>query len=102
MTQQGCGPLQAVMSDNHKAYTSHRFQALLRELGARHIPTPPYTPRWNGKVERFHRTLNDEWARSRIWPNLSQAGFDGGLDSRILSSGEETLRRHGPSTEVPA
>ena len=28
--------------------------------------------------------------------------FDGGLDSRILSSGEETLRRHGPSTEVPA
>ena len=33
---------------------------------------------------------------------LSQAGFDGGLDSRILSSGEETLRRHGPSKEVPA
>jgi hypothetical protein len=33
---------------------------------------------------------------------VSQAGFDGVLDSRILSSGEETLRRHGPSKEVPA
>src|SRR5512132_3105529 len=56
MRQQGCGPIEAVMSDNHKAYTSHRFQALLSELGARHITTPPYTPRWNGKAERFHRT----------------------------------------------
>jgi transposase InsO family protein len=68
MLEQGCGPIQALMSDNHKAYTSHRFQALLAQLGARHIPTPPYTPRWNGKVERFHRTLNDEWARSQTWP----------------------------------
>jgi transposase InsO family protein len=50
MTEQGCGPLEAVMSDNHKAYTSHRFQHLLAQLGARHITTPPYTPRWNGKV----------------------------------------------------
>ena len=68
MAEQGCGPLEAVMGDNHKAYTSHHFQNLLTELAARHITTPPYTPRWNGKVERFHRTLNDEWARSQIWP----------------------------------
>ena len=33
---------------------------------------------------------------------LSRAGFDGGLDPRILSSGEETLRRYGPSEEVSA
>jgi transposase len=50
MREQGCGPLEAVMSDNAKAYTSHRFQATLNELGARHILTPPYTPRWNGKI----------------------------------------------------
>ena len=46
----------------------------------------------------------DEGARGhgrRAIP-MSQAGFDGDLDSRILSSGEETLRRHGPSKEVPA
>jgi transposase InsO family protein len=63
----GCGPPQAVMSDNHKAYTSHRFQAELERLGARHIPIPPYTPRWNGKVERFQQTLDLEWAHGRIW-----------------------------------
>ena len=33
---------------------------------------------------------------------VSQAGFDGGFVSRILSSGEETLRRYGTSEEVPA
>ena len=69
MTEQGCGPLEAVMTDNHKAHTSDAFQALLAELGARHILTPPYTPRWNGKLERFNQTLDNEWARSREWPN---------------------------------
>jgi transposase InsO family protein len=37
----------------------------------KHIPTPPYTPRWNGKAERFIRTLQDEWAYSRTWPSSS-------------------------------
>jgi len=69
LREQGCGPPQAVMSDNHKAYTSHRFKGLLASLGARHIPTPAYTPRWNGKLERFNQTLSVEWARSRIWPH---------------------------------
>ena len=45
MAEQGCQTIEAVMSDNHKAYTSHHVQALLDELGARHITTPPYTPR---------------------------------------------------------
>ena len=69
MREQGCGPVQAVMTDNHKAHTSDAFQALLSRIGARHILTPPYTPRWNGKLERFNQTLDDEWARSREWPN---------------------------------
>jgi transposase InsO family protein len=69
MLEQGCGPLEAVMSDNAKAYTSTFFQAQLRELGARHILTPPYTPRWNGKLERFNQTLDAEWAHARIWPS---------------------------------
>ena len=30
---------------------------------------PPYTPRWNGKLERFWHTLDTEWAHSRVWPN---------------------------------
>jgi transposase InsO family protein len=63
----GCGPPEAVMSDNHKAYTSQLFLAELTRLGARHIPIPPYTPRWNGKVERFQQTLDLEWIHGRVW-----------------------------------
>ena len=67
---QGCGPVQAVMSDNAKCYaTSHEFRDTLAELGARHILIPPYTPRWNGKIERFFGTLDTEWAHGRVWPH---------------------------------
>lgn len=66
--EQGCGPVRAVMSDNHKAYSqSHAFRDTLSELGARHILTPPYTPRWNGKIERFFLTAKREWSHGRIW-----------------------------------
>ena len=45
--EQGCGPVQAVMSDNAKCYaTSHDFRDALAELGARLILIPPRTPRW--------------------------------------------------------
>jgi transposase InsO family protein len=71
MREQGCGPIQAVMSDNHKAYTSTAFTALLDQLGARQILTPAYTPRWNGKIERFFGTARREWSHSRVWPNSS-------------------------------
>jgi transposase InsO family protein len=67
-SEQGCGPVQAVMSDNAKCYAaSHDFAAALSDLGARHILTPPYTPRWNGKIERFWGTLDQEWAHGRVW-----------------------------------
>ena len=71
MREQGCGPLEAVMSDNAKCYTGHRFADTLAELGARHIRIPPYTPRWNGKLERFFGTLEDEWAHGRVWPDAA-------------------------------
>ena len=71
--EQGCGPVQAVMSDNAKCYAqSHLFRDTLTELGARHILTPPRTPRWNGKIERFFRTLDTEWAHGRVWPSSTQ------------------------------
>ena len=73
MQEQGCGPVQAVMSDNAKCYaTSHAFQKTLAELGARHILIPPYTPRWNGKIERFFGTLDQEWTHGRVWSNSRQ------------------------------
>jgi transposase InsO family protein len=70
--EQGCGPAQAVLSDNAKCYTGHAFHAVLSEIGARHILCPPYTPRWNGKLERFWHTLDTEWAHSRVWPTSTQ------------------------------
>ena len=67
-TDQGCSPVQAVMSDNAKCYSrAHEFRDTLTELGARHILIPPYTPRWNGKIERFFGTLDTEWAHGQIW-----------------------------------
>jgi len=73
MREQGCGPLEAVMSDNAKCYaSSHAFKQTLHELGARQILIPPYTPRWNGKLERFWGTLDSEWAHSRVWPNSTR------------------------------
>ena len=93
MREQGCGPVEAVMTDNHKAYTSHVFRGLLAELDARHIPTPAYTPRWNGKLERFNRTLTDEWARSRIWPNSTSR-------DRALQSFLRYYNRRRPHTSL--
>jgi len=93
MNEQGCKPLEAVMTDNHKAHTSLAFQALLTQLGARHILTPPYTPRWNGKLERFNQTLNDEWARSREWPNSTTR-------DRALASFIRYYNRRRPHTSL--
>jgi transposase InsO family protein len=64
---------EAVMSDNAFAYRkSNAFKAQLASHGARHILTPPYTPRWNGKVERFIQTLKREWAYAHSWPNSAE------------------------------
>jgi transposase InsO family protein len=79
MTAHGAGPTQAVMTDNARSYAAHIFQQQLVDLGARHIRTPPYTPRWNGKVERFIQTLDHEWAHGRVWP--SSTTRDRGLAS---------------------
>ena len=69
MREQGCGPVEAVLSDNAKCYTGHLFAQTLKELGARHIRTPPYTPRRKGKLERVFGTLKDESAHGRVWPD---------------------------------
>ena len=48
------------------------FREALEQLGARQILTPPYTPRWNGKVERFIQTLKREWAYAHSWPGSTE------------------------------
>ncbi|MBS7702422.1 IS481 family transposase [Chelatococcus asaccharovorans] len=51
-----------LMSDNGSAYKSHVFRRFLANRGVRHIRTRPYTPRTNGKAERFIQTTLREWA----------------------------------------
>ncbi len=65
----GLDPPEAVMSDNGNPYRSRIFRAELERVGAHQIRTPPYTPRWNGKVERFFQTLKREWAYAHSWPS---------------------------------
>jgi transposase InsO family protein len=60
--------VEAVMTDNAWTYTrSPAFRAVLAELGARHVLIPPRRPQVNGKVERFNRTLLEEWAYVRLY-----------------------------------
>lgn len=51
-----------VMSDNGGGYVSKVFRHAIQELGAKHIRTRPYTPKTNGKAERFIQTCKREWA----------------------------------------
>ena len=67
-----CGvAVERVMTDNGSAYRSKLFAKALSQAGARHIRTRPYTPRTNGKAERFIQTMLREWAYAR--PYLSSA-----------------------------
>ena len=59
--------VERVLSDNGSGYRSRSFAALLAERGVTHTRTKPYHPQTNGKIERFNRTLADEWAYARIW-----------------------------------
>jgi transposase InsO family protein len=64
----GITRIERVMSDNALNYrTSAAFQAVLAELGARHVLIRPHCPWTNGKVERLNRTLLREWAYSQVF-----------------------------------
>ena len=54
--------VERVMTDNGSAYVSHAFRDACRAAGLKHKRTRPYTPRTNGKAERFIQTSLREWA----------------------------------------
>jgi transposase InsO family protein len=61
-----------VMTDNGACYKSLAFRDFCRERGLRHIRTKPYTPKTNGKAERFIQTSLREWAYARVYPTSDQ------------------------------
>jgi transposase InsO family protein len=65
-----------VMTDNGSCYRSSAFARACRRLTLKHIRTKPYTPRTNGKAERFIQTSLREWAYARAYLNSRQRAHE--------------------------
>jgi transposase InsO family protein len=57
-----------VMTDNGSCYKAFAFRDACRDLGIKHTRTRPYTPKTNGKAERFIQTALREWAYAQAYP----------------------------------
>jgi transposase InsO family protein len=64
--------VERVMTDNGSCYKSFAFRRACKRLGLKHIRTKPYTPRTNGKAERFIQTSLREWAYAQAYKNSLQ------------------------------
>lgn len=64
--------VERVMTDNGSAYRSKLFAKALADAGARHVRTRPYTPRTNGKAERFIQTTLREWAYAKPYRSSAE------------------------------
>jgi transposase InsO family protein len=64
--------IERVMTDNGSCYRSRAFAKACKELRLKHIRTKPYTPKTNGKAERFIQTSLREWAYARAYENSDQ------------------------------
>ena len=63
-----------VMTDNGSCYKAFAFRDACRDLGIKHIRTKPYTPKTNGKAERFIQTALREWAYAQAYQTSDQRG----------------------------
>ena len=65
--------ISAVISDNHFSYRlSNDFAEAIEVLGAKHLFIKPHCPWQNGKVERFNRTLQAEWAYRQVFESNAE------------------------------
>lgn len=83
--------VKAVMTDNWTGYTSKVFTSRLD--GIEHIRIRPYRPQTNGKVERFNRTLTDEWAYARIYTSRTDR-------AQALADWTHTYNHHRGHTAI--
>ncbi|GAB3002857.1 hypothetical protein GCM10027184_69610 [Saccharothrix stipae] len=66
----GITDIHRIVTDNGSCYRAHDFATVLR--GARHQRITPYTPRHNGKVERYQRILGEEFLYAHVWTSEQQ------------------------------
>ncbi len=93
---------QRVLSDNGPAYRSHVVAAVGRALALAHRFTRPYTPRTNGKAERFIQTLLREWAYAVAYPSSAHrtAALDRWLHYYNWHRRHTALHRQPPISRV--
>ena len=95
--------IERVMTDNGTGY-KNQFKAACNELGIRHIKTRPYTPRTNGKAERFVQTSLREWAYARPYASSAQreAALQPFLHRYNWHRPHSALNRQPPMSRIPA
>jgi transposase InsO family protein len=68
--------VERVMTDNGSCYRSRAFARACKQLALKHIRTKPYTPKTNGKAERFIQTALREWAYARAYQTSEHRAHD--------------------------
>jgi len=68
----GIEHIDRVLTDNGPCYRSRVFREALTASSTAHKRTRPYRPQTNGKVERFNRTLLDEWAYAAVYTSETE------------------------------
>jgi len=93
-----------VMTDNGCGYVSKAFRRTCAELGVRHLRTRPYTPKTNGKAERFVQTSLREWAYARPYVSSTQreAALQPFLHRYNWHRPHCALNRLPPMSRIPA
>ncbi len=64
--------VRALLTDNGSSYRSRQFRHACQQMAIKHSRTRPYTPRTNGKAERFIQTALREWAYAKHWDDSEQ------------------------------
>lgn len=68
--------IREILTDNGSCYRSLAFRATVQALGLKHRFTRPYTPRTNGKAERFIQSALREWAYARAYRRSDQRAYE--------------------------
>ncbi|WBB48457.1 IS481 family transposase [Verrucosispora sp. WMMA2044] len=95
--------IRRVITDNGSCYRSRLWRETLTAAGITPKKTRPYRPQTNGKVERFHRTLTEEWAYARPYPSETarRAALPHWLHSYNHHRAHTALNGQPPASRVP-